>query len=67
MTILDKYVVMPDGSVMNFETGAIYFNTRNRSGQKGLVLKDDEGKSHYFLEHNLLKMKRNFDKQYCDE
>lgn len=64
MTLFDTYVVMPDGSVMNFETGEMFFTTRNMRGQKGLTLKDQEGKSHYFLERNLLKMKREFDKQY---
>jgi len=64
MTLFDTYVVMPDGSVMNFNNGEIIFSTRNSKGQKGLVLKDVEGKSHYFLERNLLRMKREFDKQY---
>tara|TARA_R110000822_G_scaffold210833_1_gene346496 strand:- start:386 stop:586 length:201 start_codon:yes stop_codon:yes gene_type:complete len=66
MTILEKYVIMPDASVMNFETGAIYFVTKNRNGQKGLVLRDDAGKSHYFLERYLLQLKREFDRNNED-
>ena len=64
MTILDKYVILPCGSVMNFETGAIHFTSRNRRGQKGMVLMDKEGKSHYFLERYLLQLKRDFDKEH---
>jgi hypothetical protein len=64
MTLFDAYVVMPDGTVMNYNTGEMIFSTRNSRGQKGLILKDQGGKSHYFLERNLLKMKREFDKQY---
>ena len=67
MVILDKYVIMPDGSVMDYESGAIYFTQRNRSGQKGMVLRDKEGKSHYFLERYLLQLKRDFDKEEENE
>ena len=63
MVILDKYVVLPCGSVMDYESGAIYFHSRNRRGQKGLVVKDKEGKSHYFLERYLLKLKRDSEKE----
>lgn len=67
MLILDKYVIMPGGSVMNYETGEIKFVTKNQTGQKGMVLTDSEGKSHYYLERYLINLKRKFDKEDVDK
>jgi len=66
MVILDKYVILPCGSVMDSELGSIHFNEKNQQGQKGMVLKDKEGKSHYFLERYLIQLKRDFDREDAD-
>ena len=63
MVIFDKYVVLPCGSVMDFSSGEVIFSKRNSRGQKGYTLKDQSGKNHYFLEYNVLKKKRELDRE----
>jgi hypothetical protein len=41
---------------MNTDTGEIHWFSRNRKGKKYFLLRDDKGKTHFWLQRNLLEL-----------
>ncbi len=54
----DKWLVLEDGTCMNIDNGAILWHTTDRSGRKCFKLLDDNGKTHFYLQKDLLKERR---------
>lgn len=54
----DKWLVLEDGTCMNLDNGAILWHTTDRSGRKCFKLLDDNGKTHFYLQKDLLKERR---------
>ena len=54
MIVKEVFKVLEDGCVMNIETGAIHWPSRNKRGQKYFIL---DGQ--FFLQRNLLELRRN--------
>ena len=54
----DKWLVLDDGTCMNTDTGAILWASKDRNGRKCFKLVDDNGKVHFYLQADLLDMKR---------
>ena len=54
MIVKEVFKVLEDGCVMNIETGAIQWPSRNKRGQKYFIL---DGQ--FFLQRNLLELRRN--------
>jgi Ni,Fe-hydrogenase maturation factor len=63
MVILDKWLIIKDGCVMNTDTGEIHWFSRNRKGKKYFLLRDDKGKTHFWLQRNLLELYKNNQKE----
>ena len=63
MVILDKWLILKDGCVMNIDTGEIHWFKRNKQGKKYFLLKDDSGKVHFWLQQNLLDLYREHRKE----
>ena len=53
MIIQEVFMVLEDGCVMNVNTGAIQWPSRNKRGQKYFIL---DGK--FYLQRNLLELYR---------
>ena len=53
MIVNDVFLVLEDGCVMNLNTGAIQWPSRNKRGQKYFIL---DGK--FYLQRNLLELYR---------
>lgn len=62
MIVFDKYVVLPCGNLMVYESGEIIYPKKTPNGKNGFVLYDEEGKHEFFLQSNLLKLKRESEK-----
>ena len=58
MIVADKWLVLEDGCVMNIDTGAILWQTKNKEGHPCFKLLDDTGKTHFFLKSTLMDMKK---------
>lgn len=58
MIVADKWLVLEDGCVMNIDTGAILWETKNKQGQPCFKLIDDKGKMNFFLKSTLMDMKK---------
>lgn len=58
MVILDKWLILKDGCIMNVDNGEIHWCKRNKQGKKYFLLKDDTGKTHFWLQQNLLELYR---------
>ena len=59
MTVADKWLVLQDGCVMNVDTGAILWSSKNKdTGKEQFKLVDDKGKVHFFFKNTLLEMRK---------
>lgn len=58
----DKWLVLEDGTCMNLDNGCILWATKDRSGRKHFKLLDDKGKTHFYLQQDLLNERRELDK-----
>ena len=54
MIVKEVFKVLEDGCVMNIESGAIQWPSRNKRGQKYFIL---DGQ--FFLQRNLLELRKN--------
>lgn len=59
MVILDNWLILKDGSVKNISNGQIQYFKRNKQGKKYFLLKDNTGKTHFWLQQRLLELYRN--------
>jgi|688.fasta_scaffold624392_3 hypothetical protein len=67
MIVFDKYVVMPDGNLMIYNTGEIVYPKANHAKQLYFNLVDEDGANHFFLQSNLLKLKKKLEKDDADK
>ena len=58
----DKWLVLEDGTCMNIDNGCILWATKDRSGRKCFKLLDDKGKTHFYLQQDLIKERKELDK-----
>ena len=53
-----KWLVLQDGTVMNVDNGIILWATKDRSGRKHFKLLDSKGKTHFYLQRDLLNERK---------
>ena len=58
----DKWLVLEDGTCMNLDNGGILWASKDRSGRKCFKLLDDKGKTHFYLQQDLLNERRELEK-----
>ena len=57
-----KWLVLEDGTCMNLDNGGILWASKDRSGRKCFKLLDDKGKTHFYLQQDLLNERRELEK-----
>jgi len=58
----DKWLVLEDGTCMNIDNGCILWATKDRSGRKCFKLLDDKGKTHFYLQQDLINERKEISK-----
>ena len=58
----DKWLVLEDGTCMNLDNGGILWASKNQKGQKHFKLIDDKGKTHFYLQRDLLNERREIER-----
>lgn len=57
-----KWLVLEDGTCMNLDNGGILWASKDRSGRKCFKLLDDKGKTHFYLQQDLINERKELNK-----